>query len=139
MILQGAKAFGYATDRWTSRIVLNKLDWFLKNKAKYGKETRRTRDHGEPNLRFARYADDWCVFLTRTDKHYAESLKEEIRKFLQDQCGLELSVEKTKVTHVRDGFEFLGFRLEQGIGQKGKLVPKIKIGQKAISNPSSTV
>ena len=117
-----------------ANIVLNKLDWFLKNKAKYGKETRRTCYHGEPNLRFARYADDWCVFLTRTDKHHAESLKEEIREFLQDQCGLELSVEKTRVTHVRDGFEFLGFRLEQGIGQKGKLVPKIKIGQKAISN-----
>ena len=43
-------------------------------------------------------------------------------------------MEKTKVTHVRDGIEFLGFHLEQGIGQKGKLVPKIKIGQKAITN-----
>ena len=117
-----------------ANIVLNKLDWFLHGKAKYGKETRRTRYHGEPNLRFARYADDWCVFLTRTDKHYAESLREEIREFLLDQCGLELSLEKTKVTHVRDGFEFLGFRLKQGIGMKGKLVPKIKIGQKAISN-----
>jgi 5-methylcytosine-specific restriction endonuclease McrA len=61
-------------------------------------------------------------------------LKEEIREFILDRCGLELSVEKTKVTHVRDGFEFLGFRLEQGIGQKGKFVPKIKIGQEAISD-----
>ena len=117
-----------------ANIVLNKLDWFLQSKAKHGKDLQRVYIHGEPNLRFVRYADDWCVFLTRADKHYAESLKEEIREYLLDQCGLELSVEKTKVTHVRDGFEFLGFRLEQGIGQKGKLVPKIKIGQKAISN-----
>ena len=117
-----------------ANIVLNKLDWFLHGKAKHGNELRRVRYHGDPNLRFVRYADDWCVFLTRADKRYAESLKEEIREFLMNNCGLELSVEKTKVTHVRDGFDFLGFQLEQGIGQKGKLVPKIKIGQKAISN-----
>jgi len=117
-----------------ANIVLNKLDWFLQGKAKHGKEKWRAHRHGEPNLRFARYADDWCVFLTRADKRYAESLKEEIREYLLDQCGLELSVEKTKVTHVRDGFEFLGFHLQQRIGKKGKLVPKIKIGQKAISN-----
>jgi group II intron reverse transcriptase/maturase len=117
-----------------ANIVLNKLDWFLHEKAKYGKGTQWARRRDEPNLRFSRYADDWCIFLTRANKHYAETLKEEIREFLLDQCGLELSAEKTKITHVRDGFEFLGFHLEQGIGQKGKLVPKIKIGQKAITN-----
>ena len=117
-----------------ANIVLNKLDWFLHEKARVGNDLRRARYHGEPNLRFVRYADDWCVFLTRANKRYAESLKEEIREFLLDQCGLELSVEKTKITHVRNGFEFLGFQLKQGISQAGKLVPKIKIGQKAISN-----
>ncbi len=117
-----------------ANIVLNKLDWFLQEKAKYGNELQRARYHGEPNLRFVRYADDWCVFLTRADKRYAESLKEEIREFLRDQSGLELSLEKTKVTHVRDGFEFLGFQLKQGTGRKGKLVPKIRVGQKAVSN-----
>jgi len=117
-----------------ANIVLNKLDWFLQEKAKHGKDSQRARHHCEPNLRFARYADDWCVFLTRADKRYAESLKEEIREYIRDQCGLELSMEKTKVTHVRDGFDFLGFRLEMGSGRNGKLVPKIRISQKAISN-----
>ena len=117
-----------------ANIVLNKLDWFLHEKAKYGSEGEIASQRGESNLRFTRYADDWCVFLTRADRCYVESLKEEIREFLREQCALELSMEKTKVTHVRDGFEFLGFKLELGIGQKGKLVPKVKIGQKAISN-----
>jgi hypothetical protein len=117
-----------------ANIVLNKLDWFLHGKAKYGKERDTAKRCKEPNLRFFRYADDWCVFLTRANKQYAESLKEEIREYLFDQCGLELSVEKTKVTHVRDGFEFLGFQLKRGIGQQGKLVPKIKIRQKAITD-----
>jgi len=43
-------------------------------------------------------------------------------------------MEKTKVTHVRDGFNFLGFCLEKRGGRNGKLVPKIRISQKAISN-----
>jgi len=41
-----------------ANIVLNKLDWFLHKKAKYGKELQWVYVHGEPNLRFVRYADD---------------------------------------------------------------------------------
>ena len=117
-----------------ANVVLNKLDWFLHGKAKYGNPQFAACRRGEPNLRFVRYADDWCVFLTRVNKQYAESLRDEIKSFLHKQCGLRLSVEKTRVTHVRDGLDFLGFRLQQGIGQKGKLVPKIKVGQKAKTN-----
>ena len=112
--------------------VLNKLDWFLQSKSYTGPIQQRINRNREPNIRFTRYADDWCVFLTRTNKQHAESLKEEIREFLEVNCGLQLSLEKTKVTHVRDGFDFLGFHLEQGIGQRGKFVPKIKVGQKAV-------
>ena len=114
--------------------VLNKLDWFLQSKALTGREQYKAAAERRPNLRFARYADDWVVFLTRTNKHYAEALKEEIRMFLETTCGLQLSVEKTKVTHVRDGFDFLGFHLQSGIGQKGTFVPKITVGQKANTN-----
>jgi len=81
-----------------------------------------------------RNADDWCVFITRASKHYAESLRDEIREFLRSECGLELSVEKTHVTHVQDGFDFLGFRLNRTTGQGGRQVPKIKVGQKALRN-----
>jgi len=115
--------------------VLNKLDWFLHSKGAY--ETAavlRAERRREPNVRFVRYADDWCVFITRATKQYAEALREEIRGFLRRECGLELSVEKTHVTHVRDGYDFLGFRLSYNIGQSGKRVPKIKIGQKALRN-----
>jgi hypothetical protein len=100
----------------------------------HGKSERRAYDRKEPNLRFVRYADDWCVFITRANKRYAESLRESIRKFIKATCGLELSEEKTRIAHVRDGFDFLSFHLEKGIGQNGKHVPKIKVSQKAISN-----
>jgi len=114
--------------------VLNKLDWFLHNKGAHGKAMPRATYHRRPNVRFVRYADDWCVFITRASKQYAERLRESIRRFLLRKCGLELSVEKTHVTHVRDGFDFLGFRLEMSTGRSGRRVPKIKIGPKAKRN-----
>jgi RNA-directed DNA polymerase len=114
--------------------VLNKLDWFLHSKGHYGSATTAARDHRSCNLRFVRYADDWCVFLTRTNRRRAEQLREDIRNFLAAQCGLRLSEEKTYITHVRDGFDFLGFHLEVSTGRRGDPVPKIKVGQKAIRN-----
>lgn len=113
--------------------VLNKLDWFLHNKGKHGHAGIYTAAKQERNVRFVRYADDWCVFITRANKQYAEKLRDQIREFLNHECGLELSMEKTHVTHVRDGIEFLGFRIASEVGQTGKLVPKIKISEDAKS------
>jgi len=115
--------------------VLNNLDWFLHEKGNHErKEAKRNWKNGQTNVRFVRYADDWCVFITRGSKRCAEKLREEIAQFLRRVCSLELSVEKTHITHVRDGFSFLGFQLGCGVGMAGKIVPKIRIGQKGIQN-----
>jgi len=114
--------------------VLNKLDWFLHSKGFHGKAMERRWSHGLPNVRFARYADDWCVFLTRCNRQYAERLRDDIRDFLRETCGLELSAEKTRITHVRDGYDFLGFHISVGVGKSGELVPKTKVGRKALTN-----
>ena len=113
--------------------VLNKLDWFIHSKGFHGQARNRRARQGLPNLRFARYADDWCVFLTRCNRQYAERLKNEIREFLRKTCSLELSPEKTRITHVRDGYDFLGFNISVGVGKSGNLVPKVRVGQKAIA------
>ena len=117
-----------------ANVVLNKLDWFLHGKGTHDLAERRAWQRREPNVRFARYADDWCVLITRGSKQYAEGLREEIREFLADQCGLRLSEEKTRITHVQDGFDFLGFRLETSIGKQGRYVPKIKVPREALTN-----
>ena len=91
-----------------ANVVLNKLDWFLHKQGRHGKAMHRAALYREPNLRFTRYADDWCVFITRASKGYAMGVREKIRGFLRCECGLELSEEKTRITHVRDGFDFLG-------------------------------
>ena len=41
---------------------------------------------------------------------------------------------RTRITHVRDGYDFLGFHLLVGIGKSGELVPKVRVGRKAITN-----
>lgn len=115
--------------------VLNKLDWFIHSKGFHGSVAKQKRsDNGLLNIRFTRYADDWCVFLTRCDRQYAERLRDEIRNFLWETCGLELSAEKTRITHVRDGYDFLGFNISVGVGKSGKLVSKVRVGRKAITN-----
>ena len=100
--------------------VLNKLDWFIHSKGVHGNAAIARPHHGLPNVRFTRYADDWCVFLTRCKRQYVERLKDEIRDFLRDNCGLELSAEKTRITHVRDGYDFLGFNVSVGVGKPGR-------------------
>jgi RNA-directed DNA polymerase len=117
-----------------ANVVLNKLDWFLHGLGRHDQAEQRSWYHRQPNLRFARYADDWCVFLTRASKRYAETVREQIREFLDRKCGLQLSEEKTHITHVQDGFAFLGFQLEVSPGQANRPVPKIRVGNKAITN-----
>ena len=65
---------------------------------------------------------------------FAERLMDEIRDFLRETCGLELSAEKTRITHLRDGYDFRGFNISLGVGRTGAPVPKIKVGRKAIAN-----
>ena len=53
-----------------------------------------------------RYADDFCV--TGNSKELLEQeVKPLIEQFLRER-GLELSTEKTVVTHIEQGFDFLG-------------------------------
>ena len=118
-----------------ANVVLNQLDWFLHAKGFHGAAAMERRSSRNlPNVRFARYADDWCVFLTRCNRRYAERLRDEIREFLRKTCGLELSAEKTRITHVRDGYDYLGFNISTGVGKSQKVVPKVKVGRKAIAN-----
>lgn len=61
-----------------------------------------------PNWRLVRYADDFVV-LVRGQRHHAEALRNEIAGVLAPM-GLRLSEAKTRVVHMSEGFDFLGFR-----------------------------
>ncbi len=71
------------------------------------RQRERRRKEGKGNVQLVRYADGFLV-LTNGPKAVAEGLKQEFGDFLQ---GLELTLspDKTVITHVNDGFDFLGF------------------------------
>jgi 5-methylcytosine-specific restriction endonuclease McrA len=60
------------------------------------------------------------------------AMRQEIADFLRAELQIELSMEKTKVTHITEGFKFLGFWIERSVGQSGKSVPKIRIPKEAL-------
>ena len=74
--------------------------------SQYRKYKRRLSGGG--NVRLLRYADDF-VLLWNGTKRGAYALKERFASFLRDELHLELSAEKTLVTHADEGFDFLGF------------------------------
>jgi RNA-directed DNA polymerase len=67
---------------------------------------------GMGNFVMTRYADDFVV-VTNGSKAEARQAKQEISQFLREELHLELSERKTKITHVNDGFEFLGFHIRR--------------------------
>ena len=69
-------------------------------------------------VNFVRYADDFIV--TADSEKVAKDIAEIIRQFLKDR-GLELSREKTLITHIDDGFDFLGWSFRK---YNGKLLIK---------------
>ncbi|HTQ90182.1 MAG TPA: hypothetical protein VMK84_11885, partial [Streptosporangiaceae bacterium] len=60
---------------------------------------------GLPNYRLIRYADDWVLVISGTRAH-AEALREEMAEVLSGM-GLRLSPEKTLITHIDEGLDFL--------------------------------
>ncbi len=66
----------------------------------------RSKRGNSPKVNLARYADDFIV--TGASK---ELLEQEVKPFIEafmKERGLSLSQEKTVITHIEDGFDFLG-------------------------------
>ncbi|MER8672331.1 reverse transcriptase/maturase family protein [Mesorhizobium sp. M1156] len=72
----------------------------------------------KPAIAYCRYADDFVVIVKGTKVH-AEEIREECRAFVQDRLKLTLNMEKTHITHVDDGFVFLGHRIIRKRGSNG--------------------
>lgn len=70
-------------------------------------------------MNFVRYADDFII--TGHSKEWLEQeVKPTVVQFLAER-GLKLSPEKTKVTHIAEGFDFLGWNIRK---YNGKLLMK---------------
>ncbi len=62
-------------------------------------------------LNIIRYADDFIITGASKDILLNE-IKPDVERFLAKR-GLTLSAEKTKLTHINDGFDFLGFTIRK--------------------------
>jgi RNA-directed DNA polymerase len=69
-----------------------------------------------------RYADDWVV--TCKSAAEARSAVDAARRILK-QLGVELHPQKTRIVHVRYGFEFLGYKIKRG--ERKLYLPESKI------------
>ena len=88
-----------------ANMVLDGLEKYIETRfgVKYRKDG--TKDAKKNKIHFIRYADDFVV--TAKSEDILIEVKQCIAEFLQ-QRGLELSHTKTKITHIRKGFDFLG-------------------------------
>jgi RNA-directed DNA polymerase len=71
----------------------------------------RRRRKGLATYRLVRYADDFVVLVNGTRLH-ADELRDEIAAVLAPM-GLRLSESKTRICHIDEGFDFLGFRIQR--------------------------
>jgi len=64
-------------------------------------------DPGYKRMMYIRYADDFVVLMSAS-KNEAMRVKSNIKDILKNKCGSELNEEKTIITNLKHGFEFLG-------------------------------
>ena len=102
-----------------ANLTLDGIEKLLKDKYHTGKNgIFSQRQASKHKVNYLRYADDFIV--TAKTEEIAKDVKELIKQFLKDR-GLELSDEKTLITHIDDGFDFLGWNFRK---YKGKLLVK---------------
>jgi len=84
----------------------------------------------KPSVSYCRYADDFVIVVKGT-KDQADEIREECRRFLEQELKLTLNMDKTHLTHVNDGFVFLGHRIVRKRSRDGdmrivSMIPKEK-------------
>ena len=105
-----------------ANMVLDGIENIVKNhKARFQKMVNGVIIYRHTNrLNFIRYADDF-VITGRTPEDL-RLVQKDIEKFLNIR-GLELSKEKTHITNIRDGFDFLGFNFRKYPNDKVIVTP----------------
>ena len=96
-----------------ANVYLNEFDqwaaarWDLDHNARIQR-----RRAGLGNYKMVRYADDFVV-VSNGPIAEVKATKQAIQQFLENELHLTLSAEKTVITHVNDGFDFLGFHIQR--------------------------
>ena len=93
-----------------ANLYLHELDKWWSENYDHNKSARRRKHLG--NFILVRYCDDFII-LSNGTRQATEAMKAEVTMFLKDELRLELSQEKTAITHATEGFDFLGFHIRK--------------------------
>jgi hypothetical protein len=83
------------------------------------------REMRERGYQLTRFADDWVV-TCETGKQAKEALA--AAQHILRNLGVELHPQKTRIVHVRHGFEFLGYKIKRGARPLSLAANKIRSG-----------
>jgi RNA-directed DNA polymerase len=107
-----------------ANVALTTLDEFCFEKYGYTSKNSKS-DRVYSTNPIVRYADDFVIVCKSEPQ--TKQIKGEIAQHLKEVVGLSLSEEKTHITHIHKGFNFLGFNIRKhhiGNGKQG--IPKGK-------------
>lgn len=89
----------------------------------FPRQTKRGGQSSCPKVNFIRFADDFVI-----TGHSQEQLEHEVKPLVEQfmkERGLHLSLEKTVITHIEEGFDFLGQNVRKyKMGKRHKLLIK---------------
>lgn len=80
-------------------------------------------DESYKRVQYNRYADDFLIAVNGS-KEDAQSIKEQVRVFLEDKLKLIMSEEKTHVTHSSEKVRYLGYDIRVSRSQDTKRTKK---------------
>jgi RNA-directed DNA polymerase len=98
-----------------ANIALSALDeyfarqWNTEMATKYQRIRRRNKELG--NWKLVRYADDF-VLVVNGNQHHAQTLRDAVAQVIAP-LGLHLAPDKTRVVHIDEGFDFLGWHIRR--------------------------
>ena len=122
-----------------ANVYLNEFDkwaeekWHLKSPG----QKSWNRQKGGGTYTMIRYADDF-VIVTNDTIAGVRKAKAEVKEFLEKELLLTLSEEKTKITHLNDGIDFLGFHFRR-YKPEGRWVVHLKPAAKSIAKVKAKI
>lgn len=107
-----------------ANIALHGLEDLLNIKYQEVKRQGKTSYENRTKFAVAKYADDFVIMCESEED--ANDLYNKLKPYLETR-GLELAMDKTKITHIDEGFDFLGFNIRKY---------KTHNGNKVLTKPS---
>lgn len=103
---------------YLANITLAGLEKWVKDTLPKSRTFRKSKGRSSRKINVVRYADDFVITCSTTED--AKKLIDSVNTFLNER-GLKLNEDKTRITKVKEGFDFLGFNFKSH-GRRGLLV-----------------